>query len=269
MLYDAVGECAELTPDTTLLDVCCGTGSIGLALAGRARAVLGLELVESAVADAKRNAEANNITNSQFLAGRAEALLRTLLDQAGEGRAVAVVDPPRAGLGREVTQTLRRTEGLKRIVYVACDIKQAMKNLLDLARPESNTYVGYPFVLRRLVPIDLFPQTPHIEVVAVLERCDPDLWRQKSEAEVSVPADGGREGAANGEKAEVKGGQEDGSGNGEADGDKKTEGGAGQASADVEMKEAKDETKSTECVETEETDSKAAKVAEKEAVETT
>ncbi|KAF0313980.1 tRNA (uracil-5-)-methyltransferase A [Amphibalanus amphitrite] len=236
VLYDAVGECAELDSNTALLDVCCGTGSIGLALASRARAVLGLELVESAVADAKRNAEANGITNSQFWAGRAEALLRVLLDQAGEGRAVAVVDPPRAGLGREVTQTLRRTEGLKRVVYVACDIKQAMKNLLDLARPESNQYVGYPFVLRRLVPVDLFPQTPHIEVVAVLERCDPDLWRQQGEAEVSKAADRGQQEAGDGDAAkEGDGGGE--KGNGETD------------SGNVEMKETETSSK-TEAAET-------------------
>ena len=231
-MYDAVGECAELDSDTTLLDVCCGTGSIGLALASRARAVLGLELVDSAVADAKRNAEANNITNSQFWAGRAEALLRVLIDQAGEGRSVAVVDPPRAGLGREVTQTLRRTEALKRIVYVACDIKQAMKNLLDLARPESNTYVGYPFVLRRLVPVDLFPQTPHIEVVAVLERCDPDLWRQTGEAEVSTAADSGQGETENGKDTEGDEKPKDG-------GEKSAEGEAG--STDVDMQEAKED----------------------------
>ena len=225
VLYDAVGECAELDSNTTLLDVCCGTGSIGLALAGRARAVLGLELVESAVADAKRNAEANGITNSQFWAGRAEALLRVLIDQAGEGRAVAVVDPPRAGLGREVTQTLRRTEPLKGVVYVACDIKQAMKNLLDLARPESNQYVGYPFVLRRLVPVDLFPQTPHIEVVAVLERCDPDLWQQRGEAEVETPADRVRQEGESGDATERREGEGDGDG------------------ADEEMKEAEPESK--------------------------
>ncbi|XP_037078129.1 uncharacterized RNA methyltransferase GSU1452-like, partial [Pollicipes pollicipes] len=156
-----------------------------------------LELVEAAVADARANADRNGVANCKFFAGRAEALLRVLLErgEVAAGRAVAVVDPPRAGLGREVTQTLRRTEALRRVVYVACDLRQALRNLLDLARPESNQYVGYPFVVRRLVPVDLFPQTPHVEVVALLERCDPELWRQMEEAKVPDAAEGGQHAA--------------------------------------------------------------------------
>uniref|UniRef100_A0A1B6J213 tRNA (uracil(54)-C(5))-methyltransferase n=1 Tax=Homalodisca liturata TaxID=320908 RepID=A0A1B6J213_9HEMI len=170
LLYRAVGSLAQLTPQTTLVDVCCGTGSIGLSLAKDCGQVLGLELMEQAVVDARQNAVNNSITNCEFFSGPAEDILQSVVDRAKFDDVVAVVDPPRAGLRQNAVLMLRRTSKIKKIAYLACDLKSASKNLVDLARPASKTLSGAPFVPVAVTPVDMFPLTDHFEVIIYLER---------------------------------------------------------------------------------------------------
>jgi 23S rRNA (uracil1939-C5)-methyltransferase len=159
-LYAIVGERAALSGRERLFDLYCGIGTIGLALAGDAGEVWGLEGIADAVADAEHNAAANEITNARFVCADARLGIAPLLEEAGRPD-VVVVDPPRSGLSKKVVRRLLECEA-PRIVYVSC-------NPTTLA-PNAAQMVEAGYTLRRVKPVDMFPQTPHVEAVAVLEK---------------------------------------------------------------------------------------------------
>ena len=142
------------------MDLFCGIGTIALVLALEAREVWGVELVEEAVADAIENARLNGVDNTQFFAGDVRTAIRPLLEQAGRPD-VVVVDPPRAGLSQKIVRRILEAEA-QRIVYVSC-------NPTTLA-PNARQIVDAGYELHTVRPVDMFPQTPHIECVALLER---------------------------------------------------------------------------------------------------
>jgi len=144
----------------TVYDLYCGIGTIGLTMARRAGEVWGLEIVPEAIADAERNAEHNKIENAHFMAGSARTGVRPLIEQAGKPD-VVIIDPPRAGLSQKIVRRVLECEA-KKIVYVSC-------NPTTLA-PNAAQMVEAGYKLRRVKPVDMFPQTPHIECVALLER---------------------------------------------------------------------------------------------------
>uniref|UniRef100_A0A8C1KZN0 tRNA (uracil(54)-C(5))-methyltransferase n=1 Tax=Cyprinus carpio TaxID=7962 RepID=A0A8C1KZN0_CYPCA len=172
VLYSAVGEWAQLDQDSTVLDVCCGTGTIGISLAKVVKKVIGIELCQEAVEDAKANAEANGLTNVEFHCGKAEDVFPTVLNAVVSPNVTAIVDPPRAGLHSKVILAIRRAEHLKRLIYVACNAKAAMNNFTDLCRAVSNRVRGAPFRPVRAMAVDLFPQTMHCETILLFERVD-------------------------------------------------------------------------------------------------
>ena len=162
-LYAMAAEEAGLKGHERLYDLCSGIGTIGLALAPRAGEVWGLELIEPAVEDAIANAKANGITNASFFAGDVRRDLREMVERVGKPD-VVVVDPPRAGLSGKIIRRIGET-GAKRIVYVSCNPTTLAPNAAALGE------LG--FDLKKVRPIDLFPQTPHVECVALLERRHP------------------------------------------------------------------------------------------------
>ena len=166
-------ESNSLCP-TTLFDVCCGTGTIGLCLANRCHKVIGVDCVQEAVENANDNAKRNGVTNAEFHSGRAEFILGELLRKEvsddKDRRVVAIVDPPRAGLHPKAVKALRAALEIQTLVYVSCDANAAMQSLVDLGRPPSNSYRGDPFIPRRVIPVDLFPHTPHVELVILFQR---------------------------------------------------------------------------------------------------
>ncbi|OON18322.1 hypothetical protein X801_05824, partial [Opisthorchis viverrini] len=147
---------------TYLLDICCGTGTIALCLSKA------------------------SIENAQFYAGQADKVLFDVMSTIPkESNIVAVVDPPRSGIRNTVIQTLRRCTRLERIVYVSCNLEAAMQDFIErkmsplfvmcsfnysFARPTSNRFQGAPFIPTLARPVDLFPQTRHVEVVILLQR---------------------------------------------------------------------------------------------------
>ena len=161
-LYAVAHEYAALKGWERVYDLCCGIGTIGLTLAGRASEVVGVELVASAVKDAATNARANEIANARFIAGDVRPVLKDLAAAAGESPDVVVVDPPRAGLSKKVVQRIGEANP-KRIVYVSC-------NPTTLAPNAAQLVADHGYALTRVRPVDMFPQTPHIECVALLER---------------------------------------------------------------------------------------------------
>jgi 23S rRNA (uracil1939-C5)-methyltransferase len=159
-LYGIAAEYADLQGWERVYDLFCGIGTIGLSLARRAGEVWGLELVEEAIGDAIANARLNEIDNARFFAGDVRLALRDLVARAGRPD-VLVVDPPRAGLSAKVVRRIIEAAP-KRLVYVSCNPTTLAPNAAQLVE------AGY--ALRRVRPVDMFPQTPHIECVAVLER---------------------------------------------------------------------------------------------------
>ena len=159
-LYGAAAELAGLSGRERVLDLFCGIGTIALVLALDAGEVWGVEIVEEAVADAIENARLNGIDNASFFAGDVRLAMRPLLEQCGRPD-VVVVDPPRAGLSQKVVRRVLEAEA-QRIVYVSCNPTTLAPNARQMAD------AGYE--LKTVRPVDMFPQTPHIECVALLER---------------------------------------------------------------------------------------------------
>jgi 23S rRNA (uracil1939-C5)-methyltransferase len=159
-LYGLAIEYAELGGLERVFDLYCGIGTIALLIAPRTAHVWGLEVVEGAVADAIANARANEVDNARFFAGDVRLALRELVAEAGRPD-VVVVDPPRAGLSQKIVRRIIEAAP-KRIVYVSCNPTTLAPNAAQL------TEGGYE--LRRVRPVDMFPQTPHIECVAAFER---------------------------------------------------------------------------------------------------
>ena len=159
-LYALAAEYAQLRGHERVFDLYCGIGTIGLSLAARAREVVGVEIVEPAVADAIENARLNDVLNARFYAGDIRLAMRELVEQAGRPD-VAVVDPPRAGLSQKVVRRIIEAQP-SRIVYVSCNPTTLAPNAAQMVE------AGYRLI--RVRPVDMFPQTPHIESVALLEK---------------------------------------------------------------------------------------------------
>jgi 23S rRNA (uracil1939-C5)-methyltransferase len=160
-LYGIASDAAGLTGRERVYDLYCGSGTIALTLAGYAGEVWGVEVVESAIADAIKNAKLNGVDNAKFFAGDVRTAARPLLEQAGSPD-VLVVDPPRAGLSAKIVRRIIEM-GSPRIVYVSCNPTTLAPNARQLVDDGGYT-------LRSVQPVDMFPQTPHIESVALLER---------------------------------------------------------------------------------------------------
>lgn len=124
-MLSTIAEFAQIDENTVLLDVCCGTGAIGICLSKTAQKVIGIELLETAVENAKINLKLNGLNEAkcEFHAGRAEELLPNIVrEYSTKGhKIVAIVDPPRSGLHRDVLKALRTCKGLDRLVYVSCN----------------------------------------------------------------------------------------------------------------------------------------------------
>ena len=161
-LYAVAQEYAALKGWERVYDLCCGIGTIGLTLAPRASQVVGVEIIPEAIKDANTNARANEISNATFIAGDVRAVLKDLALKPAAGADVVVVDPPRAGLSKKVVQRIGEANP-KRIVYVSCNPTTLAPNAAQLVEEHGYT-------LTRVRPVDMFPQTPHIECVALLER---------------------------------------------------------------------------------------------------
>jgi 23S rRNA (uracil1939-C5)-methyltransferase len=154
-LVRLVREALRPEPTDLLLDLYCGVGTFALAMAGEVAGVLGIEESEGAIVEAIWNSE--GIDNVEFVAGKAERLLSSV----AESFDLVIVDPPRAGVDKSALDALVEMEP-KRIAYVSCDPAALARDARRLAEG------GYR--LERVTPVDMFPQTYHVESVALLER---------------------------------------------------------------------------------------------------
>lgn len=164
VLYDKALEYADLTGEESVFDIYCGIGTISLFLAQRAKKVYGVEVVEAAILDAKKNAEINSITNTEFFTGEAEVVVPQLYSR-GIKADVVVVDPPRKGCEETVLETIVKMNP-KRIVYVSCNPATLAR---DLAYLDERGYKAL-----EVQPVDMFPHTGHVESIILMTYCGSD-----------------------------------------------------------------------------------------------
>ncbi len=161
-LYEKVSEYAGLNGGEVVVDLYSGTGTIPIWLSDQAKMIYGIEIVKSAVTDAKKNAELNHIENCEFLEGDIKDVLPRLKQSIGSHREidVMIIDPPRTGMHKDVVKHVISMEAGK-IVYVSCNPATLARDLEMLARE---------YEIKHIQPVDMFPHTYHIESVALLQR---------------------------------------------------------------------------------------------------
>lgn len=164
MLYSKAKEFAELKGDEFLLDLYCGTGTIGLTMARDVKELMGVEIIPQAIENAKENARLNGITNARFICDDASGAAKTLYDE-GIRPDVVILDPPRKGCSTDVIKTVADMSP-DRIVYVSCDPA-------TLAR-DCKIFSELGYVTTRFCATDMFPRTVHVETVVLLSQRRPD-----------------------------------------------------------------------------------------------
>ena len=172
ILYNKAKEYAALTGEETLIDLYCGTGTIGLTMAKDAKQLVGVEIVEQAIENAKKNAELNGIENARFICGDASKAAEFLLEEGIEPD-VVILDPPRKGCDGALVETVAKMSP-KRIVYVSCDSATLARDSARFAE------VGYE--VKEATPVDMFPRTGNVETVVLLSQ-------RKADAHIDIKLD--------------------------------------------------------------------------------
>lgn len=163
-LYQTAIDFAELKKDDVIIDAYSGIGTIGLSVAKHVKEVYGVELIPEAVENSQKNASLNKITNAHYVCDTAENAMKKWLKE-GIQPTVILVDPPRKGLTESFIKASAQT-GADRIAYISC-------NVATMAR-DIKLYQELGYELKKVQPVDLFPQTHHVETVALLSKLDVD-----------------------------------------------------------------------------------------------
>ena len=156
ILYDLIKELAKPNKNDILLDLYCGTGTIGLYLSKESKEILGIEINKEAIIDANKNKALNNIKNAKFIAGDAKEIIKKLKYKPD----IIIVDPPRSGLYKGMIKDLINFKANK-IIYVSCDPITLSRDLQELKEQ---------YIIKEIQPVDLFPNTYHIENIVLLEK---------------------------------------------------------------------------------------------------
>ena len=183
-LYGKALEYAQLSGNETVWDLYCGIGTISLFLAQKAKMVRGVEIIPAAIENAKENARLNGFDNTEFFVGKAEEVLPEQFARTGERADVIVVDPPRKGCDETLLSTIIEMQP-DRVVYVSCDSATLARDLKYLCER------GYE--LKKVCPVDMFPNTVSVETVVLLSHKKPDghinVKVEFGEGEGKVPLD--------------------------------------------------------------------------------
>lgn len=163
-LYNKAREYAAPSKDDVLLDLYCGTGTIGLTMAKDCRELIGVEIIPDAVRDAEHNAAVNSICNARFMCADAPQAADRL-EREGVRPSIVVLDPPRKGCGEELVKTVAKMSP-ERVVYVSCDPATLARDLAYFAQN------GYETI--EATPVDMFPRTAHVETVVLLSGKMPE-----------------------------------------------------------------------------------------------
>lgn len=169
MLYEEIRKQAVsgIEGKGILLDLCCGTGTIGVILSDDFETVIGVDICRSSIEMARKNASLSKKENISFIVGAVEKVLPDIVSCLQKD-IVVVLDPPRAGTTKKVIRLLRSLKNIRRIVYVSCSLKSSQQNIFDLLQDEERR----TFEMGECVFVDMFPHTKHFEVVSRLDRKD-------------------------------------------------------------------------------------------------
>ncbi|XP_060865792.1 tRNA (uracil-5-)-methyltransferase homolog B-like isoform X1 [Metopolophium dirhodum] len=184
-LCKVVADLADVNENTTVLDLFCGSGCLALTLAKKCKQVVGIELIKANIMDAKRNAEINGIVNCEFIAGRTEDILDSVLNKLKGCNVTVIMDPPLTGVSTGLVRTLRKFKEAINLIYVCSNHKLPLKNLLDFSsvvRYWQKPIDSDPFLPLRVVPIDMCPHTLRSELVLHFKRfCVDDILSTKND----------------------------------------------------------------------------------------
>lgn len=158
IIYKKILEIAELNEKKVVLDICCGTSTIGIFLSNKCKRVYGVDISSSSILDGKKNIRLNNITNISLICGKAEVQVPKILEKMDE-EVLAIVNPPRSGLHKNVLECLKKNN-INQIIYLSCNINTLNRDLKLLKN----------YLLDYVVPIDQFPGTKHCEILVRLNR---------------------------------------------------------------------------------------------------
>lgn len=159
-MVDYALEMADVNDDMRVLDLFCGVGTFSLPFASRSKELAGIEIVETSIESAKRNAKDNGLDNTFFMASDARRGMKELPEIWGQPD-LLLLDPPRSGAGGKVMRSIGRL-GTDKVVYVSCNPKCLAEDLVWLR--------DFGYELKTVQPIDQFPHTPHVETVVLLTR---------------------------------------------------------------------------------------------------
>ena len=159
-LYNKAKDYANLKSDEILLDLYCGTGTIGLTMAKECKTLVGVEIISDAINDAKENAEINSINNARFICGDASSAAEQLKNEGLKPDAV-ILDPPRKGCGEDLVKTIFEMSP-SRVVYVSCDPATLARDL--------KYFEEYNYTVKEITPCDMFSRTAHVESVCLIEK---------------------------------------------------------------------------------------------------
>ena len=170
VLYDVVRDFAGLTGKENVVDAYCGVGTIGLYLSAAAKEVRGMDTVEEAIVDAKKNAKKNGCRRVSYFHGTAKKWV-SQWKREGWTMDVFVVDPPRIGCDRELLDTIL-SSGAKRVVYVSCNPSTMARDIQTLREK---------YIVQKIQPVDLFPMSGHVETVVLLSKGEIDSKKVRVE----------------------------------------------------------------------------------------
>ena len=159
-IYKKAAEIADLNPDDILLDLYCGTGTIGLSMAGKVSKLIGVEIIPQAIENAKENAKRNSINNTRFICADAKTAVKQLHEEKIRPT-VVVLDPPRKGCERSVIETVV-SMAPERVVMISCDSATLARDL--------SVFKELGYNADKIIPHDMFPRTNHTECVVRLSR---------------------------------------------------------------------------------------------------
>lgn len=156
----------EINPTNKyLIDMCCGSGVIGICLSKKVEKILGIEINKESEKDFRKNQAMNDIKNYEFLNIDVNDFDRTFNENVS-----MVLDPPRAGVSKNVIKKIRNLKEINEIFYVSCDYKKIKQNIEDLCKTESKSYKNEPFKVHKIIGYDVFPETNKLEVLFLLKR---------------------------------------------------------------------------------------------------
>jgi 23S rRNA (uracil1939-C5)-methyltransferase len=162
-MYKKAIEYADLKPNDVVIDAYCGIGTIGLSAAGKAKTVLGVDIVKQAIHDAIDNAKHNQISNVKFVAGKAETVIKSW---ANYDVNALFIDPPRKGVDKSFLETVKEMK-IPKVVYISCNVSTLARDL--------NYLQSHGYEVIETTPFDMFPQTTHIESVTKLRYVGQDF----------------------------------------------------------------------------------------------